>query len=330
MLTEAQRRTAPKWTKFRDDIDSLLWLMGGFAWAAGQGEEAQETFCQEHRMNSRQMQEAHSLMEQLATLLNRRLRLQDLGVVLHQPLQLLPPDPEQALKLRQCVLEGLVDHIAVAAPELHRNAFVCADLGPGRPVFVHSSSNVYRYKPRPTALAFNEILETSKPCMRDCVAIDLTHLARRAAAGDSPLLRLGEYLATPAPRYLPDQDSVLGFCSPKYTPLDLALPTMELEVPKDAIFRYKVFARALLSGEVLRGFPPAGQQLLAKPLLVLHTPNNPRVLGVVGPLWEARVGTRAELLARWKRDERFLLEGVLKWLPSKAHDGVRAAWPPRA
>merc|ERR1712048_383757 len=93
----------------------------------------------------------------------------------------------------------------------------------------------------------------------------------------------------------------------------------------DQIFRYKVFARALLDGEVIEGFPGKCQgQLLARPPLVLQAPNNPRVLGIVSPLWQNRVGSRAELLRKWQNDHRFLLEGYLKWLPTALHDDTHA------
>lgn len=327
-LREAQGRNAPHWTQLKDDADGLLWLMGGYAWAASVSEEKADIFCRESRANSRQMAEAHSLMQQLGSLLQRRLSLDAAGIVLELPLRPKPPTPLQAQKLRSCVVDGLIDRVAVARPELGRNAFVCADTGPNVPVFVHSSSNASRHRPQPSLMVFNEIISSSRPFMRDCISVDPLLLSKRAPAGDCPLLKLGEFLAIPAPRYLRDQDSVLAFASPSYAPLEHALPTIELSVPADSIFRYKVFAKALLDGEVFAGVPPPRAQLLAKPAMVLHAPNNPRVMGIVGPLWESRIGSRSELLQRWTEDRRFLIEGYLKWLPAAIHDDVRMSWPP--
>eukprot|EP00435_Cladocopium_sp_Y103_P048617 s2293_g14.t1 len=84
---------------------------------------------------------------------------------------------------------------------------------------------------------------------------------------------------------------------------------------------------ALLEGLVIQNLP-AKDKLLAKPTLLLHAPTNPRVSAVVSPLWQFRVGSRSELQERWKRDNRFLLEGYLKWIPASSHDDVRLAWPP--
>jgi len=329
-LCEAQAGNTPRWSQLRDDADGLLYLMGGYAWAVSSGEEDAERFCRENRANPRQLVEAHSLMQQLGTLLLRRLPKDSTGIDLELPLVPKPPSPAQAQALRDCIIDGLVDRVAVAHPEFGRNAYVCADLGADTPVFVHCSSNVHRHRPNPTMLVFNEIISSSRPFMRDCISVDPMLLSKRAAAGDCPLLRLGEFLAVPAPRYLPEQDSVLAFSSPTYVPLrEHALPTVEVSVPTGSIFRYKVFAKALLEGEVLDGLPPQGAQLLARPSLVLHAPNNPRVLSVVGPLWEHRVGSRAELLRCWREEEpRFLLEGYLKWLPPPLHEDIRISWPP--
>lgn len=166
--------------------------------------------------------------------------------------------------------------------------------------------------------------------MRDCISIDPLWLAKRAAAGGCPLLKLGEFLAVPAPRYLPQQDTVLAFASPTYAPLAHQLPTVEVDVPIDNVFRYKVLAKALLEGQVIEGLPSAQDNLLARPSIVLHAPTNPRVSGIVGPLWQHKVASRAQLLEMWSNDSRFLLEGFLKWLPISRHEDVRLSWPPKA
>jgi len=328
LLREAQQKEAPRWAKMRDDVDALLWIMGGYSWASQMGENDAEEFCVQNRVNSRQIAEAHSLMQQLGQLLKKRLKLEDLGIELELPLLPKPPSAEQAQRLRECILDGLIDRVAVAAPDKGHTAFLCADLGQETPAFVHNSSNVHRYRPRPSLMAFNEIISTTRPFMRDCVVVDPMSLSRRAARGNVPCFKIGEFLPTPAPRYLPDQDRVMAFASPQYTPLRHQLPTIELEVPADNIFRYKVFAQALLDGHVLQQVPPRDVRLVAKSASLLQAASNPRVLGLVGPLWTARIGSRAELLHHWKQDDRFLLNGYLKWLPASAHDDVRIMWPP--
>ncbi|CAE7468840.1 DHX37 [Symbiodinium microadriaticum] len=326
-LDEATKKQAPKWSQLRDDAEGLLWLMGGYAWAARGGETAAESFCQQNKINPRQMAEAHSLMQQLAELLQRRLSLSETELELQLPLLPKPPNSQQALLLRECIVEGLLDRVAVACPDLGNRAYICADLGREHPVFIHTSSNAFRHRPHPSALVFNEIISTHKHFMRDCVTVDPLQLAKRAAAGGCPLLQLGEFLPVPGPRYLSEQDKVLAFASPLYAPLSYSLPTVEVDVPSESNFRYKVFAKALLEGAVVRGLP-SQDKLLARPSLLLHAPTNPRVSAVVSPLWQFRVGSRRQLIAKWRSDRRFLLEGYLKWLPSSMHDDVRLAWPP--
>eukprot|EP00927_Polykrikos_kofoidii_P034413 TRINITY_DN29210_c0_g1_i1.p1 TRINITY_DN29210_c0_g1~~TRINITY_DN29210_c0_g1_i1.p1 ORF type:complete len:1369 (-),score=352.93 TRINITY_DN29210_c0_g1_i1:131-4192(-) len=329
-LKEARNKEAPRWSTLRDDCDGLLWIMGGYAWALDAGEDAADDFCKSNRINPRNVSEAYSLMQQLGTLLHKRLSLDSIGVELELPLMPTPMDKIQAMKLRECVFEGLVDHVAVLNRELGKNAYVCADLGPATPVYVHCASNSYRHRPMPSVMVFNEIISSTscKPFMRDCAGVDPLALSRRAAEGTCPLLRLGQFLPAPAPRYVKDQDQVMAFVSPSYKQLDFVLPTVEIKVPKDEMLRYKVFARALLEGEVLDGFPPRNVNLLARPSMALQMASNPRVLSFVNPLWEKRVGSRAELIKCWGEDPRFLLEGYLKWVPPGRHDDVRIKWPP--
>ncbi|CAE7364491.1 DHX37 [Symbiodinium natans] len=218
---------------------------------------------------------------------------------LQLPLLPKPPSARQALLLRECIVEGLLDRVAVSCPDLGNRAYICADLGRERPVFIHTSSNAFRHRPHPSVLVFNEIISTHKHFMRDCVTVDPLQLAKRAAAGGCPLLQLGEFLPVPAPRYLSEQDKVLAFASPLYAPLAYSLPTVEVDVPSESNFRYKVFAKALLEGMVVRGLP-CQDKLLARPTLLLHAPTNPRVSAVVSPLWQFRVGSRSQLLAKWR------------------------------
>merc|ERR1712226_1834110 len=126
--------------------------MGGYAWAISTGERQAERFCQENRANPRQMSEAHSLMQQLGSLLRRKVSLETVGIKLELPLKPRPPNAAQAERLRACLVDGLVDHVAVARPDLGRNAYVCADLGAGNVVFIHCSSNAYRHRPHPSLL----------------------------------------------------------------------------------------------------------------------------------------------------------------------------------
>eukprot|EP00929_Paragymnodinium_shiwhaense_P074666 TRINITY_DN38221_c0_g1_i2.p1 TRINITY_DN38221_c0_g1~~TRINITY_DN38221_c0_g1_i2.p1 ORF type:complete len:1212 (-),score=332.07 TRINITY_DN38221_c0_g1_i2:149-3784(-) len=160
-LHEAQAKTAPRWSNLRDDSEGLLWLMGGYAFAAASGEQAAERFCTSNRVNHRQMMEAHSLMQQLGTLLQRRLSLDDLGIDLQLPIRPRPPDALQAQRLRDCIVEGLMDRVAILAPELGHNVYVAANLGKTTPVYVHNSSNIFRYRPRPKMLVFNEIISSN-------------------------------------------------------------------------------------------------------------------------------------------------------------------------
>ena len=50
-------------------------------------------------------------------------------------------------------------------------------------------------------------------------------------------MRSAKVLAQPPPRYLPEQDDVVGFLQPIYTPLDFRLPMVERAVAEDDVLR---------------------------------------------------------------------------------------------
>merc|ERR1712136_154749 len=97
-------------------------------------------------------------------------------------------------------------------PDIGRYAYVCGDLGRETQVYIHRSSNAYRFRPSPACIVFNEIITTSKHFMRDCVTVDPVFLSKHSVQ---------------APRYLLDQDRVIAFGTSVYSPLEFTLPSVE-------------------------------------------------------------------------------------------------------
>ena len=87
------------------------------------------------------------------------------------------------------------------------------------------------------------------------------------------MLDYSDILPTPPPLYSKDLDKVIAFVTPRYTPLDEALPTIEVELTETLLqaaqrssassatsaampnnvktLPYRVFAKALLEGNVV-------------------------------------------------------------------------------
>ena len=105
------------------------------------------------------------------------------------------------------------------------------------------------------------------------------------------------------------------------------LPNIQRPLPQDEILRYRVFAKALLDGEVFPALRAFAACLLVKTTLLLHGAK-PKVLGLVQALSSARIGSKASLASRWSRSPAFLLEETLRLLPAPQEKSLRSCWPP--
>lgn len=181
--------------------------------------------------------------------------------------------------LKRSVVAGLVDHLATQATD-DRGAYVCcAGAAAGTTALsgtdtaaacsdgsnvqtlrarLHMSSNVFRTRPRPALLAFDEV--TAAPdkraegemrnFLRGCVPVEeglLSRLYLRTAEGErvggseetayapkiaataSTLFSFAAVLPSPAPRYVPKADQVSCFVAPVFRPLALTLPSVEVD-----------------------------------------------------------------------------------------------------
>ncbi|KAF8822088.1 helicase associated domain (ha2) protein [Cardiosporidium cionae] len=310
-------RTIP----FNGDIDAYLWACGAFVHATDP-----YSFCTENGMHFRQMNEMYSLAQQLARIISLKLR----NIRLSLPLSLPPPTPAQVLCLQDCVLEGLVDHIAIRADcmevtEAPRHAFLCADLQKGQFVYIHPSSFLYRQSPLPTAVAFNKIITTNHHFMFDCFAVDPVAISRLR----SPLVKCDKFLSMPAPVYSPERDVVVGFVEPIYLPLEYRLPTREMDVPKSNSLRYFVFGRAFLEGHVFPNLNQFKSDLICDPSTLGISPNS-QLSKFVKALQAKRCASRSSLREVWKTQPSYLLPEYVQLIRSSDYNfqKIQKLWPP--
>ena len=208
LLEEKWEDGEPGWLKCETDVDALLWAVSAYMWSPS------EAFCMQHKIRSRAVAEAAALTTQLHKLL-----LKKIGITVGLPS---PLTPAQAAALRECVVEGFIDRIAVRDdddPRSYRTAErVAAKIHPTS----RSSSS------RPSIVAFGEIIvnSTGKAAMRYVIPVDPVHLGRMK----TPLIERGEVLKFP-PRQTLKNGKTIGFIRPVYKPLDYILPTVD--VPLD-------------------------------------------------------------------------------------------------
>ena len=198
------------WMFCESDIDSLVWAVSAFMWSSDQQE-----FCNSQHVNSKSAEEAAALTKQLYGLVTKRLGLK-VSVGSERPV---PPNAAQKIALRECVVEGLIDRLAVKSEEDNR------DFMTSEKVIARIHPNSRSATSRPEIIAYSDIVvnASGKSVMRCVVPVDPVHLSRIA----SPLIDRGQALKFPPPKRM-HNGSLIGFFKPVYKALDYTLPTCEL------------------------------------------------------------------------------------------------------
>lgn len=303
----------PHWTTLQDDVEAVLWAILGFA-------QNPEYFCKAHMLQPKQMEEARDLSNQLALLLNTKLQLSKWKLEMSVPLCPSTPTAAQLWSVRECVLQGFIDHIGIHSDEEVGKYQTSAGAA-----FIHPNSNCARRRPRPRIVAFNEVIQAQngKKYLEICVSIDATGLGKALASDEfaSPLIKKGELLKTPHPRYCPKTDRVVGFAAPVYVPLDYQLPAVEVPLKGDDAVR--IFAKAFLEGKVCTKLTPFVASLKPEALQQVLNLRRDKIVEKLGTKC-----SRAECEVEWRTNGRFLLDEYLSLVSPKEHSKIQDLWPP--
>lgn len=268
--TSGAKHAVPGWSGCTSDAELTWWMLSHYIRTPNK-----DKFCTSNQANQKQLAEAAVLYEQLLREIRRKIDL-------HLPIEMWisrPPVPCSASlvsQLHDCLLLGLMDNVCVrhdVLPQAQKTHFknggyLWSGLQPGldiqkgiqHRVLVHRSSALYDLRPRPSFLAFSQLLTVEddedgcstnqtikKHFLQQCFPVDPALLA----AAQSPLILHSSVLTYPSPVYLPKEDRVVGFVKATYAPLDVSLPPTRISLKNDNELCYRVFARAFLEGEVL-------------------------------------------------------------------------------
>ncbi|XP_074640669.1 putative ATP-dependent RNA helicase DHX37 [Tubulanus polymorphus] len=285
-----------------------------------------EKFCRVHGIRIKAMKEVRKLRAQLTNVVNAVIPDANLVVDPKMP----PPTDLQSKLLRQIILAGLVDHVAIKLPEplsgtseekkKMKFAYQCMDLE--EPVFIHPSSVLY--KKQPQFIVYQEIVETSKLYMKGITVVEAEWLPELAPSH----CQFSKPLEDPPPRYNTSTDSVVCHMKASYGRCNWSLPTVELDYPK-CIEKYKWFGKALLDGEVIQEFGRYKSLLLSLPVTMIKSwaKLQPRTETLLRALIEEDCSSKNMLLNIWRNKPNYLLSEFLTWIPEAHHSDVRKQWP---
>ncbi|XP_026194044.1 probable ATP-dependent RNA helicase kurz [Cyclospora cayetanensis] len=354
------------WEEYDSDIDAYIWLCGAYSHS-----RHPTSFCRTYCLDSARMAEVGALAAQLAQLVRSLLQRsrqshQGLGagtlekevddlLVLKPPLRLDLPDVQSRRCLHQCVVQGLIDHVAVwqdpprlpadataAERESARGGYRCGELK-GQLALIHPSSNVLHVTPRPKLLVYNQLIHEGRAVLHVCTPLDGAELS----GIDTPMIQ-HTFLQTPAPAYDERRDAVVGWTRPTYSPLQLPLPAVERPLPRIRAKHakllspqekqqqeqlYKCFAAALVAGRAIPRLKRFTASLAVTPegMLAGDRAGTFAVRAFVGELAMRNIASRMELLKVWKTEPKYLLAefiGLLRSYNYETLQDVRDMWPP--
>eukprot|EP01091_Cochliopodium_minus_P012546 TRINITY_DN3821_c0_g1_i1.p1 TRINITY_DN3821_c0_g1~~TRINITY_DN3821_c0_g1_i1.p1 ORF type:complete len:1358 (+),score=511.06 TRINITY_DN3821_c0_g1_i1:63-4136(+) len=311
-----------KWGGDESDLFALLSAVGAFYFVSNSTKkknkklEKQKTFCSEHNLNFKLMNEIYMLSGQLCNILMKhdeelqnKLNNKSENILNEQLSK--KPTKKQKITMRQIITSGHVDSIS----RLEENTSsigmsVYLTCLTSERVYIHPSSFLSTEKC--DYVVYKEIINSTRPYMKQLTSINPSWLYQLAPA----LSNTSTPLAFPLPRYDEKDDDVKCWVNVTYGPNLWNLPKQEVSYPQSHE-RCKFFAKFLIEGFVLPFLKNFQQNLSEKPTLIVSEFNerDPTVYGLVRPLLENKISSLKGLKEKWStpNNKIFLLAPILAW-----------------
>ncbi|XP_059485711.1 probable ATP-dependent RNA helicase kurz [Neocloeon triangulifer] len=304
----------------------VLWLLYAASKAAIQGEDALSQFCEKHSLRLKGVREVSKLRAQLTSEIN--MAHPELNLSMDPLLQ--PPSDAQCRLLRQVLLAGSVDQVALRVEE--------SDLKDGKskwkrayktelleePVLMPANCSLAKVKPQ--WVIFQELFETTNVLMRGVTSIEPEWLPVFAPS----LCSLSAPLADPPPKYDTRNQKIMCWVTGTYGKVGWELPRMEMEIPKGHE-RYKYLAYFILEGEVFPTLAEFKHTLIlnTNTLIKSATSLAPKNANFVNQLIVKEADSAEKIRVVWKEDPKYLLQAFKQWIPESAHLRLESLWPPK-
>ncbi|VDO32513.1 unnamed protein product [Haemonchus placei] len=305
----------------KEKMTALLKLRRGCGFCSYVTEKVGCTFSLRHKA----MMEIRRLRTQLTNIVNTSFK-SSADVVMDPCLP--PPTDAQAQMLRQMMVAGLADRIARRVDrsadneEVPKGAYQTMKLQEF--VFIDPCSVIYTDEP--DYVIYQEIVQLGdRKCMQGVMMVDHEWLPRLAESycNFAPMDKDAE------PRYDSEKDLIVKSVEVTFGPLEWRLNPIERPIPND-IMLYRFFAQFFLAGEVMPLLAQFVPKMLAPPTTMIRSwaKLQKRTESLLNALVLKEVHTKAALVEEFSKDENYLLEEYLDWLPESLHGTVTVMWPP--
>ncbi|CAL2038500.1 unnamed protein product [Caenorhabditis brenneri] len=281
--------------------------------------------CEKVGLRVKALVEARKLRQQLTNIVNASCKKEQVAVL---NAELPPPTDQQAQLLRQMVVASFSDRLArrvdrsVGQEEVEKGAYQTTLIT--EHVFIDPCSVLFTEEP--DFVIYQELVQVNeKKLMTSVCAVDKEWISRLAES----YCKFGEPDKNLEPIYDPIKDCVAKTVKVSFGPLDWELPNENRKVPHD-IMMYRYFALFVLDGQVFEKLKEYVPKLLAPPTTMVKSwaKLQKRTEMLLNKLIDKEVTTRASLKEQWLKNENWLLEEYLEWVPESLHQQVSLMWPP--
>ncbi|KAL7580449.1 hypothetical protein ACA910_004466 [Epithemia clementina (nom. ined.)] len=351
-----KKKLGQRWSHRGGDILAGVLAVGAYTYAGrGAGGMAEKVacrkFCEEHGLNPVVMARIQKMRTHLARLARTRLSNAD-GIAAKTGgflSSMKPPNKLQEQLLCQAIASGLLDHVAMLAPlgsipqgnysfSLRSAYLSCTSNLATEPLWIDRNSVVYSRDPRhlPKWICYDSVERkitndgTPIATVKRITPIEPSWLG--SLAQGSRLLKLGDPLPTPVPKYDEDQDRMVCSVQTKFGHYGWEISPVQVEMYpvvqkstssstsgqqhflSDDSFRW--FARYLLEGKVLPEFQEwQGMWNEQTCMLTRKTPSSKAAL-LVAALANAGVDSAAALRKHWAEvNPQFLYKELIpSWI----------------
>ncbi|CAI5446112.1 unnamed protein product [Caenorhabditis angaria] len=280
--------------------------------------------CEKVGLRVKAMVEARKLRQQLTNIVNASCKNENISIEQN----LAPPTEQQAQLLRQLVTSCFTDRIArrvdrsVGQEEVPKGAYQTTLIK--EYVFIDPCSVMFTEEPE--FLIYQEIVQVNeKKLMTSCCSVNKEWLSRLAENYCS-FEKTDKDLE---PIYDPAKDAIVKSVKVRFGPLNWELPDEFRPVPLD-IMQYRYFALNLLDGKIFVKLAEYSPKLLAPPSTMVKSwaKLQKRTEILLNRLVDKEILSRSALKDIWLKNENWLLEEYLEWLPQSLHQEVTLLWPP--